>query len=199
LLVERVGFAISCDPFQSDALPTSARLSFDMSTTQSPGTTPNLLPAITGLQAREDRRRLAVQRVLDGHSQVEVARFLNVSTRSLAYWMKWYRDQGEDGLKLRPIPGATPKLSDDQERQVLQWLTQDATTFGFATNLWSSRRVTHLIQEQFGIDYNANYFCRWLKARNITPQMPKTVAAQRDEQKIADYAEKVFTPLKKKP
>jgi transposase len=169
-----------------------------MSTTQHTGTRPTLTRKITGLQALEDRRRLAVQRVNDGHSQAEVARFLGVTTRSVAYWMQWYRDQGEDGLKLRPIPGAPPKLSEDQDREVRSWILQDATTFGLATNLWSSRRITHLIREKFAIEFNANYFCHWLKVRNITPQMPRTVAAQRDEQKINEYAETVFEPLVKK-
>ena len=169
-----------------------------MSTTHSAGTTPTLTRKVTGLQALEDRRRLAVQRVLDGHSQAEVARFLGVSTRSVAYWMEWYRNQGEDGLTLRPIPGAPPKLNEEQEREVRSWLTQDATTFGFATNLWSSRRITGMIFEKFGVQFNANYFCHWLKVRNFTPQMPKTVAAQRNEQKIAEYAQNEFVPLFKK-
>lgn len=169
-----------------------------MSTTHRSGTTPSLVRPITSLQAKEDRRRLAVQRVCEGETQAEVARSLKVSTRAVAYWMEWYRDQGEDGLKLRPIPGPESKLSATQERSVLDWLSQDATAFGFRTNLWTSRRITQVIAERLGIHYNANYFCAWLKQRGITPQKPLTRDPRRDEAAIEAFPQDVFEPLLKK-
>src|SRR6188768_3195068 len=116
---------------------------------------PNLVRRVTDPKAKEDRRRLAVQRVLEGETQDAVAASLKVTSRSVRAWMKWYRDQGEDGLKLRPHPGPESKLTPMQETQVCEWLSKDATQFGFRTNLWSSTRIVKLIRERFGIDYNA--------------------------------------------
>ncbi len=54
----------------------------------------------------EKCRRLAVQRVLEGHPQTEVARFLGVDDRNIRRWMKAHRDEGEKGLATR-WPGST--------------------------------------------------------------------------------------------
>jgi transposase len=148
---------------------------------------PNLVRRVTDAKAKEDRRRLAVQRVLEGETHAAVAASLKVTDRSVRAWMKWYRDQGEDGLKLRPHPGPESKLTPLQEDQVCLWLASDATHFGFRTNLWTSTRIVKLIHERFGIAYNANYFCRWLRKHAFTPQKPAKQASQRDDDRIQDW------------
>lgn len=148
---------------------------------------PNLVRRVTDAKAKEDRRRLAVQRVLEGETHAAVAASLKVTDRSVRAWMKWYRDQGEDGLKFRPHPGPESKLTPLQEDQVCLWLASDATDFGFRTNLWTSTRIVKLIRERFGIHYNANYFCRWLRKHAFTPQKPAKQARQRDEERIKDW------------
>jgi transposase len=112
--------------------------------------------------------------------------------------MKWYRDQGEDGLKLRPHPGPESKLTPLQEAQVCGWLASDATDFGFRTNLWTSTRIVKLIHERFGIDYNANYFCRWLRKHAFTPQKPAKQASQRDEERIQDWIDTKWPAILKR-
>lgn len=160
--------------------------------------TPQLVRRVTGSQAKEDRRRLAVQRVLEGESQVDVAQSLKVSVRSVHNWMFWYRNQGEEGLKLRPHPGGESKLSQGQADQVRDWLTKDATTFGFRTNLWTSPRIVKLIRERFGIVYNANYFCRWLHRNQFSLQKPAKRATQRDEARIASWTKNDWPRIVKK-
>jgi hypothetical protein len=86
---------------------------------------PNLVRRVTDAKAKEDRRRLAVQRVLEGETHATVAASLKVTDRSVRAWMKWYRDQGEDGLKLRPHPGPESKLTPLQEDQVCLWLVDE--------------------------------------------------------------------------
>jgi transposase len=46
----------------------------------------------------ENRRRLAVTRVLEGYSQAEVARFLGVNVRTVRQWVADYRRDGDTGL-----------------------------------------------------------------------------------------------------
>lgn len=169
-----------------------------MSTPSSPSTPPRLVRRVTDPKAQEARRRLAVQRVLEGETRVAVAASLKVSDRSIRNWMSWYRRQGEDGLKFRPHPGPESKLSEAQERQVCDWLAKDATAFGFRTNLWTSPRVVKLIHERFGITYNPNYFCRWLRKHAFTPQKPAKRASQRDESRIREWSQKDWPAIVKK-
>ena len=166
-----------------------------MSTTTRP---PRLVRRVTDPKAQEDRRRLAVQRVFEGETQAAVAASLKVSDRSVRYWLRWYRQQGEVGLAFRPHPGGESKLSESQERQVCDWLAKDATAFGFRTNLWTSTRIVKLIHERFGITYNPNYFCRWLQAHDFTPQKPLKRASQRDEARIREWSQKDWPEIVKR-
>jgi transposase len=151
-----------------------------------PKSVPQLVRLVTDPQSKVDRRRLAMQRVLEGESPA-VAASLKVTDRGLRGWMNWYREQGDGGLIIRSHPGSESKLSPSEERQVRKWLTKDATAFGFRTNFWTSTRIVKLIRERFGITYNSNYLCRRLRKQDFTPQKPAKRANQRDEDRIASW------------
>jgi transposase len=161
-------------------------------------TPPRLVRPIYDSKAREERRRLAVQRVLEGETQKAVAESLKVSAKSVCNWMAWYRVNGEKGLRAIPHPGPASKLSGAQEKEVCSWLSKDATAFGFHNNLWTSPRVVKLIREKFEIKYNPNYFCRWLRNHHFSPQKPRLRAAQRDEARIAAWPGKEWQAILKK-
>lgn len=145
----------------------------------------------------ERRRRLAVKRVLSGYSQVEVAKFLGVTTRSVARWMKAYRDNGNAGLDAKPQPGRPRKLTPKQEHEVLGWIVRSPTDFGFPTELWTAPRVAALIEKKFGITFHARYINHWLALRRITPQKPTQQARERDEEEILRWVEKEWPRIKK--
>jgi transposase len=102
----------------------------------------------------EERRRLAIQRVQDGWLQKDVAAFLGVTERTLSRWMAAYRHQGDEGLVARPHPGPAPRLTPDQEQEVLSWLAQKPSAFGFVTDLWTAPRLAHLIEQRLGVRYH---------------------------------------------
>src|SRR5262249_40147332 len=127
----------------------------------------------------EARRRLAVQRVNEGWKQKDLAAFLGVSLRAVGSWVAAYRAAGEDGLKGRPHPGPKPKLSSRQERAVLSWLARSPKAFGYKTELWTTRRLAEVIEERYGVRFNANYLAEWLTRRGYSPQKPETRAGER--------------------
>src|SRR5262245_51074974 len=135
-------------------------------------------------QELEKRRRLAVERVNAGYSQVEVAEFLGVSDRSVRRWMKTYRDGGQTALAAKPRPGRPTHLTPEQTQQVLGWFRYSPKAFGFATELWTARRVAQLIEERFGVSFHARYLNAWLTQRGITPQKPQKQARERDQIRI---------------
>jgi len=145
-----------------------------------------------------ERRRLAVQMVLNGTAQSEVARSIGVSARSVRKWMQRYRQQGETGLQTRPRAGRTPKLTRRAERSVLSWLQHPATRYGFATDLWTARRVAQLIEKKFGVQFNHRYLNQWLTRRNITPQKPERIPRERDQTKIDHWLRRDWPRIQKK-
>jgi transposase len=147
----------------------------------------------------EHRRRLAVQRVLQGYSTDEVAEFLGVDPRSVRRWVATYRDRGDEGLLARPTAGRPPKLTSTQEKIIRRWLADEPTEHGFATDLWTGPRLAHMIRQEFAIDLNPKYLTAWLRQRGFTPQKPRRVPRQRDPEEIAAWLQAQWPRVKKRP
>ena len=101
-------------------------------------------------------------------------------------------------MAARPVSGRPPKLTRAQERIVLHWLHDSPTEYGFTTELWTCRRLAQLIEEEWGIRFNPQYLSEWVRARNITPQRPRRVPRERDEQAIATWLAKDWPRIKKR-
>jgi transposase len=121
----------------------------------------------------ERRRLLAVKRVAEGKTEIEVARFLGVSYWSVKNWWGRYLRGGEAALRSKPHPPRRSKLSDEQAAEVLSWFDKSPTEaeFGFDTELWTAARVASVIRDRFGVKYHPGSLLRWLRARGVTPQM----------------------------
>src|SRR5438045_7774942 len=104
----------------------------------------------------ERRRHLAVRRVLEGRPAAEVARFLGVHERTVRRWVKSYEARGDDGLAATPHRGATPKLTGQQEAEILSWFARNPTEaeFGFPTELWTGVRAAKLIERRMDVRMN---------------------------------------------
>ncbi len=147
----------------------------------------------------ERRRRLAVARVRSGYTQQEVADFFGVNVRSVQRWMQAYRERGLRGLKAKPATGRPPKLSAEQQRQVLRWFRRSPREFGFPTELWTAPRVARLIQRKFRKKFHPRYLNQWLAERRITPQKPERQARERDKREVRRWVREEWPRIKKVP
>lgn len=135
-------------------------------------------------QDLERQRRLAVARVSEGYDAAEVAEFLGVHPSSVRRWWRAYQKHGDAALAAKSVPGRPPKLTPTRERQVLRWLRENPKSFGFATELWTAKRVALLIESRWGVKFHPNYLNAWLTRRNITPQKPEMRAVERNDGRI---------------
>lgn len=146
----------------------------------------------------EARRRIAVKLLQEGKTPREVADFLGVHRRTVERWRNLHRQQGEEGLKVRPSSGRPPRLSPTQEAAVSSWLTQSPREFGYSTDLWTARRIRELIRKQFEVEFHVRYVCAWLKQRKITPQKPRRRPRQRNEATIRAWTSQTLPRLVKR-
>ena len=147
----------------------------------------------------EHRRRLAVQRILEGYSTQEVAEFLGVDPSSVRRWVAAYRRLGDEGLVAGPAPGRPRKLTSTQEKFVLRWLADSPTEHGFSTELWTGPRLARLIEQEFGVRFHPWYLSGWLRERGFTPQKPQRVPRERDPEAIAAWLASDWPRIKKRP
>lgn len=147
----------------------------------------------------ERRRLLAVDRVRSGYTHQEVADFLGVCRNSVTRWMATYRKHGRRGLKSKLHPGRKPKLTAEQEREVLSWFSRSPTEFGWTTELWNATRVAAMIRRKFRVKFHPRYVNQWLARRRITPQKPTRQARERNERAIRRWLREEWPRIKKRP
>ena len=146
---------------------------------------------------REGRRLRAFELKEQGWKQKEIAQALGVTEGAVSQWMKRAREQGVEGLRHNPPPGATPRLSEDQRARVPELLAQGAQAHGFRGEVWTCERVAEVIRKEFGVSYHPAHVSRLLKALRQSLQKPQRRAEQRDEEAIEHWKEKKWPSLKK--
>ena len=72
---------------------------------------------IARTELAEVRRRF-VEMFDEGASAKSIMSALKLSRSTYFAWKKLYEEGGLDGLKVRPLPGAAPKLTDQQTIQL---------------------------------------------------------------------------------
>ena len=148
---------------------------------------------------REGRRLRALELKERGWKQTEIADALGVSEGAVSQWMKRAREEGVEGLRHKPPPGATPRLSDQERAQLPELLAQGAQAHGFRGEVWTCERVAIVIRKEFGVSYHPAHVSRVVRALGLSLQKPMRRANQRDEQAIRHWKEERWLELKKGP
>jgi transposase len=145
------------------------------------------------------RRRMRAGRLLlRGMAQADVARKVGVSRTTVSAWNEQLSTGGLQGLKRRPR-GRPSGLDGQQKIGLVRLLKEGALAQGFATELWTLRRVGQLIEEQFGRRYSESQVWRILVGLGFSSQRPTGRALERDEGAIRRWKRERWPALKKTP
>src|SRR5918995_3246353 len=103
---------------------------------------------------REGRRLRAFELKKRGWKQAQIAEALGVTEGAVSQWMKRAREEeGVEGLRHKPPPGATPRLSEQERAKLPELLAQGAEAHGFRGEVWTCERVAIVIRREFGVSY----------------------------------------------
>ena len=149
---------------------------------------------------REARRFRAWALHEDGWRQVRIAEALGVSEGAVSQWFAAVREAGVPALLSDPGKrGPPPKLSEDDLRQLAEYLSRGAEAYEFRGAVWTRARVGKVIEKEFGVTFSARHVGRLLKQIGWTRQKPVERADQRNEADVAQWRAETFPRLKKKP
>ena len=113
---------------------------------------------------REGRRLRALELKERGWKQRHIADALGVSEGAVSQWMKRAKEEGVEGLRHKPPPGAPSRLSEDQRAKLPELLAQGAQAHGFKGEVWTCERVAVLIRREFGVSYHPAHVSRVVRA-----------------------------------
>jgi transposase len=122
----------------------------------------------------ERRRRQAVALKKKGCGPVRIARLLNTTPQSVCRWLDAYAENGYVGLSARPAPGRPSKLNARQRRALVACLLKGAGAFGYATDLWTCRRIALLIEQRYGAHYHIDAIPRLMGGLGFSPPEART-------------------------
>ena len=145
------------------------------------------------------RRRRAVGLLRQGKGVNQVARLIGAASSSVSRWKAALRRRGESGLKARPHPGRTPRLSKAQKRRLVSMLKRGAVKAGSINDLWTCRRVADLIGKSFGVWYHPDHVWKILWGLGFSAQKPDDRRRERDEAAITRWRTQDWRRIKKKP
>ncbi len=147
---------------------------------------------------REERRMQGWKLHEKGWKQKDIAEALGVTEGAVSQWLKKAKTQGVEALQHTSPPGATPKLSKEQQAQLPALLERGAEAFGFRGQVWTTARVAQMIEQQFGVRYHPAHCSLLLRNLKWSQQKPIEKATQRDEDAIRTWKEDQFDALKKR-
>lgn len=147
---------------------------------------------------KEERRLRAWDLYSKGWKQTDIAEALGVSNGAVSQWISAARQQGVEALHGKKHPGPAPRLSAEQDEQLVALLKQPATAHGFTAAVWTTPRVRQLIKRTFGIGYHKDHVGRILHRLGFSVQKPQLRARQRDEAAVDEWVAERWPALKKK-
>src|ERR1700730_8802864 len=115
------------------------------------------------LAALERRRMEAARLLRQGLGQSEVARRVGVHRQSVSRWARELEQAGVPGLHKAATTGRPAKLDSRQLAEVALALKRGPAALGYASGLWTARRVRDLIEYQTGVRYHEDHVWRILR------------------------------------
>ncbi len=153
-----------------------------------------------GSKREQEARRLAAGRLLlEGKRNVDVVRVLNASPSSVRRWRKIVQRDGLEGLATKPVAGRPPKLPTRRRTTLVRILLKGARAAGFSSELWTGKRVTHVIRRKFKVDYHPHHVLKILRQLDLTPQKPQRRARQQDPDALERWRNVEWPRIKKGP
>jgi transposase len=149
--------------------------------------------------ALETRRLEALKLLKEGFNQSEVARRVKVCSQAVSRWAKIVSEQGPKALRAAGRAGRKPLLGEKQREHLISRLLQGPEKLGYETPLWTCARVADLIEREFGISYHPGHVWKLLRELKWSPQRPVGRALERNEEAIAEWKQKTWPAIKKKP
>lgn len=147
--------------------------------------------------AREEIRKRAVERVLNGESPEAVISALGFHRSRIYQWLKDYREGGEAGLETKPIPGRPPKVADHYADLLRDLVRDNPLQYDFHDALWTREMIQEVLAKKWGIKVSIGTVGNILKRFGITSQKPRFKAYEQDQDKVDQWFQETWPEIQR--
>ena len=136
------------------------------------------------------RRMLALALVLEGHARAEAARHTGMDRQTLRDWVHRYNAEGLAGLSDRRRPGPRPRLSPEQEAELVTAVEQGPDPDRDGVVRWRRVDLKALIETRFAVRLHERSVGKVLRRLgfsrvSVRPRHPKADEAAQEAFKKA--------------
>ncbi len=146
---------------------------------------------------REEIRKRAVYRVLDGESPEDVIDSLGFHRSCIYEWLAKYREGGEQALLTNEIKGRPKSFPDEYADRLRDLIKQNPTQLDFHDALWTRDMIRDLLWSEFRVDVSERTVSNILKRFGITAQKPKLKAYEQDPKEVKEWLEVHWPAIRK--
>lgn len=147
----------------------------------------------------EWRRCKAVLDFLDRKPVATIAKELDTGRSCVYEWLDRYEAQGVEGLKTTKPPGAEPRLSEEQQTELVTIIESGPVAAGYSTGVWTGPMIGDLIYKRFAVRYHNHHIPRLLHRLGFSVQRPRKKLAKADAEAQAYWLRTRLPAIKKKP
>lgn len=157
----------------------------------------NAMKEITNRRLFE--RYQAIYLSLKGYKQKDIADIILRSKKTVSSYLKLYKSDGLNGLKLGPYPGAPRKLTEEQECELVQVVAYQAPhEVGYENKYtWTLAIIADFIQREWGQLYTLRGVSGLLDDLGLSYTRPTYTLKKADKQKQEKFKSETFPALKK--
>ncbi|MCB0275205.1 MAG: winged helix-turn-helix domain-containing protein [Calditrichaeota bacterium] len=142
------------------------------------------------------------KRCIEMHEQGVINASIAVALGRAPSWVsntiRKYREEGIVALEGKRAPGATPKISAEQVKELITELEKGPVAHGFNGELWTRKRINLVIERMFGKSYDESQVGRILKKAGWSRQKPQSKARQQRPGEVKRWKQESLPAIKKK-
>jgi len=146
-------------------------------------------------QALEYMRLQSIKLYKQGKKISEISEFFGVTIDAVYKWIRKYKQNGKDSLRMKKAKGAEPKITKNEAKRLIKLIEKSAINYGFEIPLWDCKKIKQVIKSKFGKDIHFSNVWRMLVKLGFSPQKPEKMALERNQRKVNKWIREVWPDI----
>jgi transposase len=130
-----------------------------------------------------------------GYSQIEIAKIVRVMPKTVAKFIERYKKHGFLGLYDEPIPGRPPKITEDIQRYIDEYLQASPRDHGYNMSGWTISLMRYDLWSRFGISVCIETVHRWFARIGYSLIFPRYRLLDANDKEVDEFGQEFIDLL----